>query len=155
MRFLMLSLVAILVSSQQQKPKTPPATFAVRIWDGSDTIYSYARGKQYIVGLPRKPTGPRWEKRSLHPPLPAGSAISRAVNTAKQLLKDEENYAWGLTGAELTPWESKDGYWYWTVSFEQNIVAGGSSGIPPHLRLMVLMDGTVVKPQQKKWPRDN
>ena len=59
------------------------------------------------------------------------------------LVKDSDDYKRWLEDAALTP---DHGKWYWVIRYEARVRRGGSTGQPPYLRLVVLMDGTVIKP---------
>jgi hypothetical protein len=81
--------------------------------------------------------------------LPPNDAIVRADVTRKRLIKenivqeDSRDPYWVVSTIELTPYDIDRGLWYWVVQFETCLDA---SGPPALLRLIVLMDGTVVEP---------
>ncbi|MEQ8790412.1 MAG: hypothetical protein RIC55_29220 [Pirellulaceae bacterium] len=135
--------------TEPQPKKAAPMSFGQQIWDGPTGIYSYDLDTQFLVELPRPPVGPIWKMGEPNPPLSVRDAIAQAVKLRNKLVHDEKNCVWGLKGALLTPWDAENGYWYWEVEFEQQILVGGSTGIPANLRLVVLMDGTVVKVKEK------
>ena len=112
---------------------------------GSPTLYSYTAGKKYSVAVPDS-LGPRWENNHLNPPLSARDAIALAIEKRESLVDARPNFEWELQSAALCPADVANGQWYWLVVFQEQF-QGFSSGYPAHLRLVVLMDGTVVEPE--------
>lgn len=128
-----------------------PIQFAYRVWSGvGDSVSNHASGKRFEVVLPKDPVGPQWEQGKKHPPLGAAEAIILAVEKSKDYIKDGDDVVWGINGTTLKPWQPKQGYWYWSVEFQQRpdmVGGGGYSGPLPTFVLMVLMDGTVIQPK--------
>jgi hypothetical protein len=114
------------------------------------TICSYAFSKQYAVRVPDEALekSPSWKDDAENPPLSAKKAIKLATEMKDSLVKDSKNYKWTLTSARLEP--AGGGKWYWLIYYEAQFPIG--TGIPDHLRLVVLMDGKVIKPEVRKYP---
>ncbi|WP_254507973.1 hypothetical protein [Anatilimnocola floriformis] len=108
---------------------------------------SYAFSKVYLVTISAEDVerSPAWSDDAENPPISARKALQLALAMKNSLVKDQDNFKWQLKSAELTPTFDRPGKWYWLVTYEA-IFQGGSTGMPPHLRLVVLMDGTVIKP---------
>jgi hypothetical protein len=113
---------------------------------------SYAFSKQYIVSITSETLekSPTWKEDDENPPLPARKAIRLANKMKDSLVKDSKDYKWKLQSASLQP--SDAGKWYWLVHYDAEFQGAGSTGVPDHLRLVVLMDGTVVKPVTNARP---
>ena len=65
---------------------------------------------------------------------------------AHEKIDDQSPYSdgsWRLMAAELTPFDDDQGLWYWLVRFEYVVSAPDP---PDELRLVVLMDGSVLEP---------
>jgi hypothetical protein len=116
----------------------------------SPTFVSYAFGKQYAVTISREAleNSPAWKDDVDNPPLSARKAIKLAEELKNALVKDSKEYKWKLVSAELHPGDK----WFWLINYEAKFQLGDSSGIPNNLRLVVLMDGTVIKPEVANWP---
>ena len=78
-------------------------------------------------------------------------AIKLADETKDSLVKDSKDYKWVLRSASLELVPDSGGKWFWLVNYEAEF-QGGFSGVPYGLRLAVLMDGKVVKPEVKEYP---
>ncbi len=115
---------------------------------------SYADSKQFKVKVTREALekSPAWKDDAENPPLSARKAIKLANETKESLVKDSEQYVWKLRSVSLEP--AGEGRWYWLVNYEAHVRRGGSTGIPPNLRLVVLMDGKVIKPEVKDYRND-
>jgi hypothetical protein len=119
---------------------------------GELTYYSYALDTCYIVTVPEKAwkASPSWDGDQENPPLSARKAINLANKLKDKLVKDSDDWVWKFDSADL-----RQGYqdrWYWLVSYEGHFEKGALDGVPPTLRLVVLMDGTVVQPRLQKTP---
>jgi hypothetical protein len=121
---------------------TPASGAGVRI-----EINSYGLGKRYAVVVTQAALdkAPAWKAEADDPPLPARKAMKLAGATKDRLVQDTKDWVWRQASAALE--ESTDGRWYWLVSYEARPRDGLLSGVAPYLRLVVLMDGTVVKPK--------
>jgi hypothetical protein len=117
----------------------------------AQTYYSYAFGKQYAFKITTEmlAKSPSWPENSDNPPLPARKAIRLATALKDRLVKDSEAFKWHLVSAQLERnWGLKTdtGKWWWLINFEAHVRVGGQSGRPINLRVVVLMDGTVIEP---------
>jgi hypothetical protein len=110
--------------------------------------HSYAFGKHYIVRVSPKDLkqSPSWKKDEENPPLSARKAIKLATKMKDSLVKDSKDFKWELQSAALEP--AGNDKWLWIVCY-QAVFSGASVSSVPHLRLAVLMDGKVVKPEVK------
>jgi hypothetical protein len=109
-------------------------------------LASYAFSKQYIVTISDEALekSPTWKDDADNPPVSARKAIELANETKDALVKDSKQFKWRLGSASLRP--AGKGKWYWLVYYEA-LFQGVSTGFPHHLRLVVLMDGKVIKPE--------
>jgi hypothetical protein len=116
-------------------------------------INSYAFSKQYTVTITDEALkqAPSWKDDAENPPLSARKAIKLADDTKDSLVKDSKDYKWVLRSASLELVPDSGGKWFWLVNYEAEFQRGGS-GVPFGLRLAVLMDGKVVKPEVKEYP---
>jgi hypothetical protein len=114
------------------------------------TYSSYAIPNNYTVTISSDALAksPSWKDNEENPPLSARKAIKLANAVKKSLVKDWDDYKWVLVTADLTP--DGDEKWYWLINCEAHPQVGASSGVPFCLKLVVLMDGTVVEPQVRK-----
>jgi hypothetical protein len=80
-------------------------------------------------------------------------AIQSAERLAGRLIGERKDYRrqFERNGICLKPIE---GGWVWLVRFEWDWKEGTSTGIPNHLYVVVLMDGTAVSPEvhERNWP---
>jgi hypothetical protein len=115
-------------------------------------IHSYALGKHYIVAVTQKQLdkSPIWKDDAENPPLSARKAMKLTATMKDNLVKDTDRLVWKQEGASLE--EAGDNRWYWLISYRASDPrpGTGSTGQPPTLRLIVLMDGTVIEPQVSK-----
>jgi hypothetical protein len=116
------------------------------------SVGSYAFSKQYWVTIPREALdkSPSWNDDADNPPLSARKAIKLATQMKDSLVKDSKDFKWVLSTASLEP--VGDDKWFWLINFEAQFQGGLLDGHPHFLRLVVLMDGTVIKPQVKNYP---
>jgi len=95
---------------------------------------------------------PSWNKQSENPLLPARKALKLATDFRKSFVKDAPRWKWeleciGLRHATAAGSEK----WFWVAHFQEWPGEGMAlGGVPPDLFVVVLMDGTVVKPVVKK-----
>ena len=120
-------------------------TFDHRMTGGSPTLMSYAAETKFSVSVPES-LDPKWNHNQLNPPLSARDAIALAIEKRKSLVDARPRFEWELQHASLCPADVANGQWYWLVEFHEQFM-GASSGYPANLRLVVLMDGTVVEPE--------
>jgi len=112
------------------------------------TILSVGIEKSFQVNVSEEAIRktPPWNKQEADPPLSAREAIALADLVRRDLVaKAPKDCEWLLVSAELTPCEGDR--WYWLINYEVWPRSGAFDGSPPGLRLVVLMDGTVVKPE--------
>jgi hypothetical protein len=118
----------------------------------ASTFYSYAFGKRYCFEIAPEmlAKSPSWDGNADDTPLPAGKAVRLANSLKNRLVKDSKDFKWHLVSAELEHDflnEPDSGKWWWAIRYEAHIRQGGESGIPNHLKIIVLMDGTVIEPK--------
>jgi hypothetical protein len=111
-------------------------------------FWSYAFAKQYKVTISEEALkkSPAWQSDAENPPLSARKAIKLANEMKDSLVQDSKGYKWELQSASLEP--ADDDKWYWLINYEAH-KPGLSNRRPDNLRVAVLMDGTVVKPEVK------
>ena len=136
------------------QPKSPIA-FTHPMADGYRTYHGYAVGKQVSVEVPDS-IGPPWVATEDNPPLSARQAITLAIAKRESMFDATQRHTWVLQHAALYPSDSQNGYWYWLVEFQEEF-QHKSNGRPGKLRLVVMMDGTVIEPILKddEQPADN
>jgi hypothetical protein len=120
---------------------------------------SYAFGKKYDFQItPEMLAKSSWDGKTDSPPLPVGKAIRLANALKNKLVKDSKDFKWHLISATLNNnWLSGSDAgtkWWWSINYEAHVQMGMSTGIPDHLMVTVLMDGTVVEPKitNALWP---
>lgn len=99
---------------------------------------------------------PPWSPAEPNPPVSARKALALAEKEKARILREmpeEKDYHvdWHLQAIKLVPLERNRWYWeieYWGLPF------GGLGGVPFNLNLVVLMDGTLVQPEEvdANWP---
>ncbi len=115
---------------------------------GSISHSSYACGKRYVVTIAYAALdkAPKWAEADENPPLSAKKALKAANDMKDSLMKDSEKPKWILRSLDLRP--AGDDRWYWTANYEEEPLNGRRlAGQPPSLKLVVLMDGTAIKPE--------
>jgi hypothetical protein len=119
----------------------------------SKGLASYAEGKSFVVGIEDEDLlkSPAWKSDAQNPPLSARKAIELATEQQKALVKDSKGHKWEFVTADLTPDTSVD-RWYWEVTFTAHVRPGGTPPGFESLRVIVLMDGRVLKPVIKPYP---
>jgi hypothetical protein len=131
-------LIAVLVISIRPVPGTAHSV-------GSDD------GLVYHASVPpaaMKRT-PAWANGQV-PPLSPLKAMLRADAKRAELVRDSADYKWELEKAALHPALGGD-RWYYEITYFAQFQGVASTGHPPALRLIVLMDGTV--PNPVAWKR--
>ena len=111
---------------------------------------SDAFGKSYVseVSWGQLAKSPSWEKNADNPPISPRRALSIAVREADRI-KSPKGFRRTLHGLALVPVRDK---WLWEVSFIWEVEVGGSTGIPNNFDVLILMDGSVVKPIVRSTP---
>ena len=108
-------------------------------------IYSYPSELRAEVVVAGADLGPRWKSDEYNPPLSARHAIAIAAEKRKKIVEDLPNVQWVIKEAAITPYDANEGIWFWLITFEQE-TNGITTGMTPYLKLVVLMDGTVIEP---------
>jgi len=119
---------------------------------------SYAFGKFYVVTIPDDALQrtPAWMEHAENPPLPAHRARKLATQMKESLVEDGDGYKWRLRSLALyplddNPFEPPTDKWFWVATFWAMKVEGAATGRPHELQLVILMDGTVIKPDIRPW----
>jgi hypothetical protein len=128
--------------------------FAIHI--RADVVESYyvgglAGGKEFNSKITRGQLlkTPIWRLQDNEPPLSPRQADKLATAKFHELLKDTTLYQRDSISLE----DMGDGlHWIYVVAFYYH---GPLVGPPPYLQIMVLMDGTVVKPKVEVLPSDS
>ncbi len=108
-------------------------------------------GRRSIQTIFPEPHGPTWSDANANPPLSVLDAIKLGIRKRQEIFPDTGAYAWHLAGAKLTPWDAKNGFWYWRISFNykindpNEIVERADPSVDLHF--IVLMNGEVVEPK--------
>jgi hypothetical protein len=131
----------------------PPPPYSLRAYKGRKTFFSQFLGRIYKIEVTEDllARSPKWDRCTANPPLSANEATIKADRVRMRLIAegkvgDESPYgggSWFLMAAELTPLNDDLGLWYWVVRFECVV---SSPDPPDELRLVVLMDGSVLEP---------
>ena len=108
---------------------------------------SRAFGKVYSVTVndDQLDASPAWAEDEEHPPLSARHAMKLATELKDRLVNDSDDYKWKLETASLNA--ASEHKWYWLIQFGVDYRSAIFAGTPPDLRLVVLMDGTVIEPR--------
>ena len=85
---------------------------------------------------------PRWERNAEHPPVSARRALRIAEKEAG-IVSAREGYERRVHQVALVPVRDR---WIWEVSFIWKGRVGGGTGIPDYLQVIILMDGSAIKP---------
>lgn len=103
-------------------------------------------GKRYEVTITRGMLehSPAWPVAEANPPVGARKAIALAEREKSTLVKDDNRWTWRLESATLMPFDHDR--WYWVIGYTADFREKGG-GLPPRVNLVVLMDGTVVRPK--------
>ena len=127
-------------------------------WCWGQTFSSYADGKQFevIVDNVKVAKAPQWKADEENPPLSPRRASKLANAVREKLVKDDDRWKWQLDCITLVPANERPGSCFWLVNYRAEFLKGDFVGIPPSLRLAVLMDGTVPEPtvKKRKWKQD-
>src|SRR5262245_35042994 len=110
-------------------------------------INSYSFDKQFSIAITDAAirNSPDWKSDRDTPPIPPREAMKRANDLKSKLVVESDEWKWKMASISLT--EADTNKWYWIVNYEAEYQKGTQVGIPPTLRLVVLMDGTVVEPK--------
>jgi hypothetical protein len=115
---------------------------------------SYADGKCFYIGIRNEDLikTPAWARDAGNPPVSAKKAIAIADATRRSLVNDGKGYKWEVVDARLYQ-DTVVERWYWQVEFKPDVNQVEPSGVDSNLVLVVLMDGTILKPAISKWKR--
>jgi hypothetical protein len=109
--------------------------------------------KHYVVTVTdeRLKSTPSWEKRPENPPLSARRALKLANDFKNTFVKDAPGWKWEFQsiGLKHNGPANAPQKWYWVAYYEEYPLHGFLGGAPPYLFVVVLMDGTVLKPAVK------
>lgn len=141
------SIVTFLICTGPLVQDDAPINFGATDTGGARWIYSQTNEKHFGVRVPKKPKGPIWPADEDQPPLSATRAIQHAIKKRAELIPDDDDFVWGVATASLVPWNATDGYWYWEINFERCPRDGVDTNSEENLRLVILMDGTVIEPR--------
>lgn len=105
---------------------------------------SYNNGKalESVITADAIDRTPAWDESTADPPLSARSAMKLADGMKDKLVHDAEDGRWERVATELR--SATANHWYWLARYELQKAA---TGPVPDLIILVLMDGTVIKPQ--------
>jgi hypothetical protein len=120
---------------------------------GHDVEFKTGVRKHVVVTVTKErlERTPSWGQQSDNPPLSARSALKIANDFRKNFAKDQPGWKWDFESLSLRHNRAAIGFrkWYWVAYYEAFPVKGGLGGGPPYLFIVVLMDGTIVKPVVK------
>lgn len=86
---------------------------------------------------------PAWRDADDNPPLSARKAIASAEAMVAKVVEPDKEWRRHLEGITLT---QRGDRWFWRAQFIWLPKGGGIAGLPPYLDIIVLMDGTALKP---------
>lgn len=107
---------------------------------GGTIAYSRVGGKDYAAIITKKALSrsPEWRQEDENPPISARKAMKLAAKK-KDLFFGDESKEWRFESVSLTKlWEN----WYWVARYQPR----APSKARQELRIVVLMDGTVIQP---------
>jgi hypothetical protein len=139
----------LLITALGLGPGADPATLPA---PDSIVCASLANRIAFVITVPPAVMNktPAWVAGASEPPFPVLKALIRAESKQRELVKDSKGWKWELTNAHLR--EASNDRWYYEVIFQaHDEVATATTGHPPFLTLLVLMDGTV--PEPVVWDR--
>lgn len=95
-------------------------------------------------------TAPHWSVDAAYPPLSASAALIAANAAARECTGPLEVDHWALFLEGLSLQELADNEWVWVVKYTAGLSPGGGTGVPPELRVIVLMNGKVVPLMERR-----
>jgi hypothetical protein len=124
-------------AAQSSKPKSRELR-----WNG------YSGSKKYVYPISDDvlKRSPDWTASEQNPPLSARKALKLANEFADRALIAGPRRKREFSSLELTP-ARQNGKWLWIAVYEFSPNDGGSTGPIPIAYAIILMDGTVVKPE--------
>ncbi len=90
---------------------------------------------------------PSWKPSLSNPPVSARQALSIADRFRKNRFSSSEQFDWSLLAVSLTPLDLENQKWCWVISFELVSKTGTISGITNEIDVFVMMDGSVIEPE--------
>ena len=108
----------------------------------SYSLSSYVSGKRFNFEITREQVlkTPVWKADVDSPPLAPRKAEQLATEKFRKLITDTEDWK----RESITLEDTGDGlHWIYIVAFTK---VGAYAGLPPYLRVIVLMDGNVIEP---------
>jgi hypothetical protein len=133
-----------------------PAVFCVAATADAAGIqlYSDAFGNCYVASVTGKDFDktPDWSPDAENPPVSAKKAISLATKMKDSLAENGKNYKWVLDSAALHRWTGNK--WYWVATYEVQYDGPRVGPNAAQIRIVVLMDGTAVRPEVSRLRGD-
>lgn len=134
--------------------KPPFSGLSTDIGDGFSHVYYGEDSEGSLVGrmnieITESITAiqPEWRPTSANPPVSARQALSIADNFRKTRFRDFDDVQWSLSSVALKPLDLKKNKWCWVINFELQPEPGlGGSGMWPEFPVYVMMDGSVIEP---------
>jgi hypothetical protein len=122
---------------------------------GIDEFTTYALGKRYTSKITEADLVlcPKWNQDAEGPPISARKALGLATKMKDSLVKDGQRYNWLLASLELKP--TRLGQWVWVARYRPIFWFGYVATDQNQLAIVVMMDGTVIKPKVSDWTVPN
>ena len=119
--------------------------------DVAASFASYWEGKQYVFSITRAQLGrtPDWKETDLNPPLAMRRAMNAASEEMKLLFNDWPK--WELLEIRLHHLRNRK--WLYLVAYLPPMPTEGIKGHLPKFEVVILLDGTAVKPQVRPIPK--
>lgn len=113
---------------------------------GTTELATHALGKYYISTITETDLlqCPSWDQDAENPPISARKALYLATKMKDSLVKDEAGCKWPLLSVELYP--ASLGRWVWVAKYRRTLWFGAVAPFD-ELAIVVMMDGTVIKPK--------
>ena len=117
--------------------------------------WSYFQGEKYAFGLKREVVEemPTWNIGQKMAPKVSPQGAYKVAKSWLDTLPLEDGFRWDLDLLALEPVDIEKGKWVWYVSFEYEVLEGGSSGPAPTMGIYVTLDGKLVQPVISKWKK--
>lgn len=117
-------------------------------------LFGQAFGKKYIVTVTDAAiqNTPDWDDDAENPPVSAKKAMKLATVMKDSLVKDSDKFKWEMRSLSLMEIKDK---WLWVAHLQamengplssEPVAASEGHKDPHYLSLVVLMDGSVIKP---------
>ncbi len=124
-----------------------------------DYIYSVTEDNELLAVVRDQDlvNSPAWDDSAENPPVSAKRAVKLASAVKDSLVSDLERWEWELESTALKKHGDK---WYWIVRYQAHLKDGHArttkrkwdapKNIAPFLDVPVLMDGTAIKPHDRR-----